>query len=834
MPRIRVPARPSNNQNGFQPNGFSPLDNFFLGVGVLFQICGLFLAWIGKPPYFLLTFLFLGLYYLALLTLKLFINLRQMRVKLNVPRPKVHTKIPLPRASIRLPHFRLPHLPSFHLPRLHVQIPSLPFPRISGSVFRFLLLSFAFLASFAIPWFYVFKDLPKASELTNRSQELSTRIYDRNGTLLYKFYKEENRTLLKLNEIPLFARQATIAIEDADFYSHTGFSFRGIARAVVRNTTRGETTGGSTITQQLVKNALLSPEKTLSRKAKELVLAVQTELHYPKDQILEMYMNEIAFGGNTYGIEEASQTYFGKSAKDLTLGESALLAGLPKAPTTYSPFGVNPTLAKARQYEVLSRMVQQGYITQLQAEEAINQELVYAPQRTDIKAPHFVMYVKQLLAEKYGEQAVEQGGLNVITSLDLNIQENAQAIVADETAKIKNLGISNGAAMVTDPETGEILAMVGSRDYFDAAADGNFNVATALRQPGSSIKPLNYAYGIESKRYTAASLISDSPIVYHTRGSEPYAPRNYDNRFRGNVTLRTSLASSLNVPAVKVLASYGVTKMIEQGTRMGITTWTSPERYGLSLTLGGGEVKLSDMTVLYGTFANYGKTVRLVPILSVTDSKGVVLEDKTCAEKSSSIVSKLISKVYAAEAPATSPCSYQSLDERVAYIITDILKDNAARTPAFGPNSLLNIPGHTEVAVKTGTTQNLRDNWAIGYTKDYVVAAWVGNNDNTPMRYVASGITGATPIWHNIMKGLLADKPVENWHLPAGISSQQICPTTGTLPCEGCGGKTEYFLPGTEPTAHCVVKSEEEKKAEDEARQNGEEPLPNGDPAPQD
>lgn len=828
MPRIRVTAPRPNNLNGF-----SPLDNFFLGVGVLFQLCGLFLAWIGKPPYFLLTFLFLGLYYLGLLTFKLLINLR--RVKLRTPRVPV---LPIPRLTF--PDLPIPRFPAIRRPRFYrnaassayIKFPSFLVRLLAPSTLKFLLLSFAFLASFAIPWFYVFKDLPKASELTNRSQELSTRIYDRNGNLLYKFYKEENRTLLKLNEIPLFARQATIAIEDADFYSHTGFSFRGIARAVVRNTTRGERSGGSTITQQLVKNALLTPEKTFSRKAKELVLAIQTELHYPKDQILEMYMNEVAFGGSSYGIEEASQTYFAKSAADLTLAESALLAGLPKAPTTYSPFGAKPELAKTRQYEVLSRMVQDGYITQLQAEEAVNQKLVFAPQRTDIKAPHFVMYVKQLLAEKYGEQAVEQGGLSVTTSLDQNLQEMAQGVVAEETQEVKNLGISNGAAMVTDPESGEVLAMVGSRDYFDETNnDGNFNVTTALRQPGSSIKPLNYAYALESKRYTPASLISDSPVVYSVAGSEPYAPRNYDNQFRGNVTLRTALGSSLNVPAVKVLASYGVAKMIEQGSRMGITTWTSPERYGLSLTLGGGEVKMTDMTVLYGSFANYGKTVKLMPILTVTNFKGVVLENRSCATEDKSILSWLKFKARAAEAPATNPCAHQSLDERVAFTITDILKDNAARTPAFGPSSLLNIPGHPEVAVKTGTTQNLRDNWAIGYTKDYVVAAWVGNNDNTPMKYVASGVTGATPIWAQIMTNLLQNKPVDDWQLPAGISSQEICPATGTLPCEGCTGKTEYFLPGTEPTAHCVVKKEEEKK-EGEEGQNGEELLPNGDPAP--
>lgn len=809
MPDTKFPVRAGPNHNGI-----SPLAQFILGLAKILRIISIILSWIGRPLYLIITLLVLNIYYLILFITNKYVRLMQLISKSYVfVKYKTYSYLSsttrIYRSFFHFLRYRVLKVILFRL-GLPINIfKSLRLLQIKTFVTKALLICF-FIGMLVLIQFYLFKDLPSASDLTNRNQALSTRIYDRNGILLYKLYKEKNRTLLKLEEIPLYTRQATIAIEDADFYSHTGFSLRGITRAIVRNIMRGETIGGSTITQQLVKNALLSPEKTFSRKAKELILAIQAELHYPKDKILEMYLNEIAFGGATYGIEEASQTYFDKSARDLTLAESALLAGLPKAPTTYSPFGANTTLAKTRQYEVLSRMVQQGFITQLQAEEAINQQLVYKPQGTDIKAPHFVMYIKQLLAEKYGEQIAEQGGLQVVTSLDINIQEMAEDVVSSQVAKISKLGISNGAAMVTNPSSGEILAMVGSKDYFDGVSDGNFNVTTALRQPGSSIKPLNYAYAIESKKYTSATLIPDTPIVYQTKGSEPYAPRNYDNKFRGNVTLRTSLASSLNIPAVKVLASYGVEKMIEQGTRMGITTWTSPERYGLSLTLGGGEIKMADMAVLYGSFANYGKTVNLMPILSITNSKGTVLETNNCINKKAGIVAFFQFDTYASEAPTTSPCSHQSLDERVAFIITDILRDNNARTPVFGSHSLLNIPKHPEVAVKTGTTQNMRDNWAIGYTKDYTVAAWVGNNDNSPMKHVASGVTGATPIWHEIMKNLLQNKETQEWQIPAGVSTLQICPTNGALPCEGCGGKIEYFLSGTEPTAHCITKPVEE------------------------
>jgi len=626
--------------------------------------------------------------------------------------------------------------------------------------------------------FLVFKDLPSPTKLLNRQQSLSTKIYDRNGALLYKIYRGKNRTPILLKNLPDFVIQATIAIEDKDFYHHNGLSLRGIIRAIYQNLIFGKKTGGSTITQQLVKNALLSSEKTWRRKIKEAVLALLVEKKYSKDQILEMYFNEVGYGGSTYGIEEASQTYFGKSASELNLAEASLLAGLPASPTQFSPFGHIPKLAKEQQLTVLNRMQEDGYLTEIQKEEAYQQKLNFAPQETEIFAPHFVMYVKELLVQKYGEKMVEEGGLEVQTSLDLNIQESAQKIVNEEIKKLGNLHITNGAALVTNPKTGEILAMVGSKDYFAKDIDGNVNVTTSLRQPGSSIKPVNYSIALENG-FTPATLIDDSPIVYKVPGQPPYSPINYDRRFHGEVPLRITLGSSYNVPAVKVLAAFGVKKMIVRGTEMGITSWTDPSRYGLSLTLGGGEVKMTDMAVTYGVLANLGIRVNLNPILEVKNSTGKILEKNPQGK----------------ETPVLNPGT--------AFLLTNILADNNARTPAFGPNSQLFIPDRP-VAVKTGTTQNMRDNWTIGYTPSRLTAVWVGNNDNTPMSYVASGVTGASPIWRKIMDSLLNKKPKEEFPRPEEIIEVEICQASGTLPCQGCPSiKKEFFIKGTEPKFAC-------------------------------
>lgn len=636
-------------------------------------------------------------------------------------------------------------------------------------------------------YFYlaILKDLPGPDKLMTRDQVVSTKIYDRQGRLLFTIFNgNQNRTLIKLEDIPDFVKQATIAIEDKDFYKHPGFSIRGITRAFWQNFFNSEVQGGSTITQQLIKNALLTPEQTWQRKAKEVILSIQAELIYSKDEILQMYFNEVPYGGTAYGVEEAAQTYFNKGIKEISLAEAALLAGLPAAPTKFSPFGANPKLAISRQHQVLEAMAKEGYIIPQQAEEAKKQKVILAPQITDIKAPHFVMYVKDLLVQKYGTKMVEQGGLKVTTSLDLKIQEMAQDQVTEEINKLANMRVSNGAALVTKANTGEVLAMVGSRDYFDLKNDGNVNVTIMPRQIGSAIKVITYTVAL-GNGFTPATIIPDTPITYKIPGSKPYSPVNYDNRFHGNVTLRTALASSYNVPAVKTLAVFGVARMIDIGEAMGITTWQDRSRYGLSLTLGAGEVKMIDMAVVYGTLANLGNRINLKPILKVTDYKGRVLSQFQGSE------------------------ARRIIDPQVAYLLTDILKDNQARTPAFGPSSLLVIPGH-EVAVKTGTTNEKRDNWTIGYTGDYLVAVWVGNNDNRPMSAVASGITGASPIWNHIISNLLKDEPSHQFNKPEGLVKIKICTLNGLLSCEGCPSKEEYFLPGTEPKYHC--QSEEIKK----------------------
>lgn len=627
-------------------------------------------------------------------------------------------------------------------------------------------------------FFIIFYNLPSPSELTKKTPQVSTKIYDRNGNLLYKIYKDENRTIVPLEKIPPNVRFATLAAEDAEFYSHPGFSIRGIIRALVQDIKTGSLYGGSTITQQLVKNVLLSPEKTFVRKIKEIILSIEVELAYTKDQILEMYLNEISYGGTAYGIEEASQFYFGKNVEKLTLAEAAYLAGLSKSPTLFSPYGQNPEAGFVRQKEVLDLMVINKFISKSEEEEALKQKLIFTPNKTNLKAPHFVMYVRNLLVDKYGEDLVEKGGLEVITSLDLSIQEASEQIVKNEVNKLRNLNVGNGAAMVVNPKTGEILAMVGSKDYFDTNYDGQVNVTTSLRQPGSSIKVVNYAYAL-SHGFSPASIIDDSPVTYTIPGSLPYSPVNYDGKFKGKISIRSALAESRNIPAVKILASYGVENMVQEGKKLGITTWDNSENFGLSLTLGGGAVKMTDMTRVYSTLANEGKTPELMPILSIKDYKGRTLE-----------------KNY--------PKTNQTIDKRVAFLITDILKDNFARAPEFGLNSYLVIKDHPEVAVKTGTSNDLRDNWTIGYNQDFLVAVWVGNNDNSSMSRVASGITGASPIWNKIMSFLLNEKPSIDWKVPDGVSKVNICSLTATLPCDACPTRQEWFLDENKPSKSCT------------------------------
>lgn len=630
-------------------------------------------------------------------------------------------------------------------------------------------------------YFYILKDLPLPTKLSSTSTPQSTLIYDRNGKLLYNIYDKKNQIFIPISSIPKSMQEATLAIEDRNFYQHGAVDIRGISRAVVSIVFHRQVQGGSTLTQQLVKNSLLSQERTIPRKIKEILLAFATELIYSKSQILEMYLNQSPYGGPAYGVEAASQSYFGKHAKDLSVAQSALLAGLPQSPTKFSPFGSEPELAKKRQAEVLQSMQEEGYISKDQEQKAKKENLKYKPISNSIEAPHFVLYVKNLLAQKYGDRAVSEGGLKVTTSLDLDIQNYAQASVAAEVNALpKYYHVTNGAAMVTNPQTGEILAMVGSKDYFDTSIDGNVNIAIALRQPGSSIKPINYATGLINK-YSAATTFIDNQICYPNQGGRNYCPVNYDGKWHGLVQMRYALGNSFNIPAVKMLKLNGIDSMIATASAMGITSFTNPERYGLALTLGGAEVKMVDMATAFGVFANSGYKIDLHPILKVVDNKGKVLEEYK---------------------PPKSPIfGKKVIPEGVAFIISDILADNSARSLSFGSSSQLRIPEQT-VSVKTGTTNDYRDNWTIGYTPSFLVVAWVGNDDNTPMSGLVSGITGAAPIWNDIMSNLLKDKTPQPITRPPSVIQKQVCSDTGFFPSaqpEGsCPTRFEYFLKGSE------------------------------------
>ncbi len=611
------------------------------------------------------------------------------------------------------------------------------------------------------------QDLPNPTNIALADIPQTTKIFDRHGMLLYQIYANENRTVVPLDRIPKHLQQATIAIEDKDFYKHPGFDFAAIIRSVIGNASGKPLQGGSTITQQLIKSALLSSETSLNRKVKEVILAFWAERMYSKRQILQMYFNQIPYGGIAWGIEAASQTYFGKPVDKLNLAEAAFLAGIPRAPTIYSPYGTTPNAWKKRQQDVLYRMAELGYISIDQAKKAGAEQLSFQTPQTPIHAPHFVMYIRDLLARKYGLPVVERGGLSVMTTLDLPLQEQAQKIVAEEVQNNAYLNLTNGAAMITNPKTGDILSMVGSKNFQDPES-GNVNLTTSLRQPGSSIKIVTYAAALQ-KGFTAASILDDSPVTY-SNAWETYSPVNYDGQFHGRVPLRIAFANSFNIPAVTVLNQIGVKTFIDLGKQMGITTWDEPDKYGLSVTLGSADTTMVNMTTVYGTIANAGVRVNPNPILKITDAKGNVLEEKS---------EKQLGE------------GQRVLDSGITFILSDILADNVARAWEFGTNSPLTIPGHT-VSVKTGTSDNKRDNWTIGYTDKYLVAVWVGNNDNSPMSpNLASGITGAAPIWNKLMTQLLAHEPDRKPAIPSGVVAKP------------CLGRIEYFLKGTENSVIC-------------------------------
>ncbi|HEX6977242.1 MAG TPA: transglycosylase domain-containing protein [Patescibacteria group bacterium] len=639
---------------------------------------------------------------------------------------------------------------------------------------------------------WLFWGLPNPTKL-GQNAPVSTKIFDRSGKLIYEIYADKQRTPVKLSDLPTYVPQATIAIEDKDFYKNYVLSPTGVIRAVYNTIFKGSLQGGSTLTQQLVKNAFLSPERTIRRKIREFVLAMAVEALYSKNQILETYLNEIPYGSTAYGIEAASELYFAKPAKDLDIAEASLLAGLTQSPTAYSPFGAHPELAQQRQKEVLRRMVEDKYITQEQADNASKEELKFAQPRA-AQAPHFALWIKDQLVQKYGELMVEQGGLRVETTLDLDLQNFAQDAVATEVGKLKGLNVKNGAVLVTHPQTGEVLAMVGSKDYFATDEDGKVNVIFAPRQPGSSIKPLNYALGLKDKKITAATILADVPTCFSVAGQAGYCPVNYDGKFHGGVGVRFALGNSFNIPAVRVLALNHVDNFINFANSLGISTFKDPSQYGLSLTLGGGEVTVYDMAEAYGVFANGGLKVPLVAITKVSDWTGKVLEE---------------TKVQDTEGDRV-------LSNDVTYLISHILLDNNARTEAFGSSSYLVVSGHPEASVKTGTTNDRRDNWTIGYTPQIVVATWVGNNDNTPMSGAVSGISGASPIWNKVIKNAL-DKSEKGTYdkeddghawpkQPSNVVGATICANTGFVPTgpkdnPGCPTRFEYFIDGTVPAS---------------------------------
>lgn len=631
------------------------------------------------------------------------------------------------------------------------------------------------------------RDLPSPNKLSARDSSLSTKIFDRNGKLLYDIFGDKNRALVKWNQLPPYVREATIAVEDKDFYKHRGFSLLGIGRALLKIVVFRKLEGGSTITQQVVKNTLLTPERTLTRKIKEFILAIQVERKYTKDEILQIYLNEVPYGGTAWGIEAAAQTYFSKEAKDLTLAEAVVLAGFPQRPSYYSPYGTSPKAYIVRAGDVARRMREDGYISRDQEEQLKGEigEVEFSANAGGIHAPHFVFYVRDFLEERYGEKMVEQGGLKVTTSLDLELQEKIQKIVTDEVASVSNLSVGNGSAVVMDPKTGEILTMVGSKDYFAKDYDGQVNVALALRQPGSALKPFTYATAFKAG-YTPAYTLIDVQTEFPGGGGQPvYKPVNYDGKYRGPQQVRFALGNSINIPAVKMLALVGVKNMLRTAYDAGLTSLEPTDenlsRFGLAITLGGGEVRLLDLTNGYATLASGGVFHEPLAILKVEDKDGRRLDSEK-EKKGKEVIGR-----------------------DVTFLISHILSDNNARSTVFGSNSLLNVPGRT-AAVKTGTTDDKRDNWAVGYTPSYVVGVWVGNNDNSPMDVkIASGVTGATPIWNRIMSTVLAGKPAENFNKPDNVVALEIDAFGGGLPCRDYPKRSEYFIKGTEPTRDCLV-----------------------------
>lgn len=641
--------------------------------------------------------------------------------------------------------------------------------------------------TFFIMFIWFSKDLPKPGEVIRR-EGYSSKILDRDGQLLYDLFKEERRQPSRIEDIPEVLKNATIAIEDRDFYKHSGFDFLTILRIPYNFIFRGRVIGGSTLTQQLVKNALLTNERTIVRKFKELVLSIQIERKFSKDEILTMYLNEAPYGGNIWGVATAVEAYFNKPMSELSIAESAFLAGLPQRPSVYSPYSSRlddngEPFWKMRTTAVLNAMKDNDHISKEEQQQALSEldNLTFDRTISEIKAPHFVFYVQRELEELFGEELLSTGGIKVTTTLDWELQELAQTVVAEEVEAVNKYEISNGAALALNPQSGEILAMVGSKDYFDDEIGGQFNVVVdGLRQPGSAIKPITYL-GMIRRGFNPASMLMDVQTTFiRNEAEKPYTPKNYDGTFRGPVSLRQSLGSSLNIPAVKSLAIVGLEEFLSLSYNMGLKTFEPSrenlQRFGLALTLGGGEVYMLDLGSAYSVFANGGRKTEPVAILKVEDNEGKVLYEykKTQGKK--------------------------VIEEGEAFLINHMLSDNNARLLAFGANSLLNTG--RPIAVKTGTTNDMKDNWTIGWSSDILVATWVGNNDNTSMSYVASGITGASPIWRRIILGSLdMGYLAPEWEVPDSVELLELDAISGYPKHDDFPSKSDYVIKGTLATS---------------------------------
>jgi membrane peptidoglycan carboxypeptidase len=615
---------------------------------------------------------------------------------------------------------------------------------ITGILAVFFLLAGIFAVVGTIFFATTLRDLPDPNHLISRKVDQSTQIYDRTGThLLYEFHNDQNRTVVELSDISKYAQDATIAIEDKNFYQHKGYVITSMLRAAIMNVLTGsKAQGGSTITQQLVKNAILTNEKSYTRKIKELILASEIETRFSKADILKMYFNEIPYGSTSYGIEAASQSFFGKDAKDLDLAESALLAAIPQSTTYYSPYGTHTDALVSRWKLILDLMAEQGYITKDQAEATKKIDILkrIVPKRESISAPHFVFYIKDQLAAAYGDDAVESGGLKVITTLDWDKQQAAEKAVADNIAGVEKNGGSNAALVSIDPKTGQVLAMVGSRDYFDVKDSGAINMAVTPRQPGSSFKPLVYLTAFE-KGYTPNTVLYDVNTDFPTP-TGTYSPLDFTKKELGPVTMRTALQGSLNTPAVKTLYLAGIDNVLDNADAFGYTTLKDRSRFGLSLVLGAGEVSLLEHAATYTVYADEGIKYPTASILKVTDAKGNVLQEWKPSN------------------------GVRVADAEMVRNLSDVLQDNASRAFMFGLVNNLTLPDR-QVAAKTGTTNDAKDGWTMGYTPSMVAGVWIGNNNDTPMKTSAS----ASAIWNQYMRAATKDQPIETFTPPIPITT---------------------------------------------------------------